>query len=218
MRKNLSPILSLLLLVLAALSLSACQSVKYRALESIGIEKRDVLSDRVEEAAEAQDEASEQFASALEQFRATVAVDGGDLEDTYDRLDREFQRSEARAEEVAERIEQIERVADDLFEEWEEELTLYTDPDLRRRSEDILSQTRQRYARMMRAMNRAEASMDPVLDVFRDQVLFLKHNLNSMAIAAIREELGEIEQATDELIEAMNESIAEAREFLDNFE
>jgi ElaB/YqjD/DUF883 family membrane-anchored ribosome-binding protein len=201
--------------VVLLLSLSACSSVKYRALESIGIEKRDVLSSSVEDATEAQDEAAEQFASALEQFRATVNLDGGDLEDTYDRLNREFERSEARADEVSERIEEIESVADALFKEWQEELADYTDPSLRQRSEDILDETRSRYASMMRAMDRAEASMDPVLDVFRDQVLFLKHNLNSMAIAAIRDELATIEAATDELIIAMNESISEARVFLE---
>jgi len=197
------------------LCLSGCSSVKYRALESIGIEKRDVLSSSVEDAADAQDEAAEQFASALEQFRATVEMDGGDLEDTYDRLNREFERSEARAEEVAERIDEIENVADALFEEWQEELEDYTDASLRRRSEEILVETRGRYTRMMRAMDRAEASMDPVLNVFRDQVLFLKHNLNSMAIASLRDELGTIETATDELITAMNESITEAREFIE---
>jgi hypothetical protein len=201
--------------VVVLLSLSGCSSVKYRALESIGIEKRDVLSSSVEDAAEAQDEAAEQFASALEQFRATVEMDGGDLEDTYDRLNREFERSEARAEDVAERIDEIENVADALFEEWQEELEDYTDPALRRRSEQILSETRGRYTSMMAAMDRAEASMDPVLNVFRDQVLFLKHNLNSMAIASLRNELATIETATDELIVAMNESIVEAREFIE---
>ena len=200
------------------LTLPGCSSVKYRALESIGIEKRDVLSDRVEDAADAQDDAAEQFASALEQFRATIEMDGGELEDTYDRLNREFERAEARASEVAERIDEVEDVAEDLFEEWQDELEQYTDASLRRRSEQILRDTQSRYTSMMRAMDRAEASMDPVLNVFRDQVLFLKHNLNSMAIAAIRDELGTIEQATDELITAMNESINEAREFLETLE
>lgn len=198
--------------------LTGCQSMKYRALESVGIEKREVLSSRVEKAADAQDEAREQFATALDQFRATVEVDGGDLERTYDRLNREFERSQSRAEEVSERIDAVEHVAEALFDEWEDELDLYTDPDLKRRSESILRDTRQRYARMMTAMHRAETSMAPVLDVFQDQVLFLKHNLNSLAIAAIRDELADIEQATDELITAMNEAISEARSFIEALE
>ncbi len=207
-----------LLLIALIVASTGCQSIKYRALESFGIEKRDVLSSRVEDARDSQDEAREQFASALEQFRATVTVDGGDLEDTYDRLNREFERSEARAQAVADRIEAVENVAGDLFDEWEDELDLYTDADLRRRSQSILDQTRQRYERMIAAMHRAEASMDPVLDVFRDQVLFLKHNLNSLAIASLREELADIEQATDHLIASMNEAIAQADAFIETLE
>ncbi len=206
------------LALFAAAGLSGCQSMKYSAYEAVGIEKRDVLSSRVEKAAEAQDEAGQQFSSALEQFRATVEVQGGDLERTYDRLNREYERSVARADEVSERIDAVEHVAGALFDEWEDELEVYSDPDLKRRSEVILRDTRQRYQRMMTAMRRAEDSMAPVLEVFQDQVLFLKHNLNSMAIAAIREELSDIEQATDELIAAMNAAIIEARSFLETFE
>lgn len=206
------------LLLTGLIGLAGCQSVKYRALESFGIEKRDVLSSRVDRAATAQDEAREQFASALEQFRATVEVDGGDLDRTYSRLNREFERSQARAGDVSDRINAVEHVAKALFDEWEDELDLYTDPSLKRRSERILAETRQRYQRMMTAMRRAESSMTPVLDVFQDQVLFLKHNLNSMAIAAIREDLVDIEQATEALIRAMNQSISEARSFIEALE
>lgn len=209
---------SFIVVLIGLFGMTGCQSMKYRALESVGIEKREVLSSRVEKAADAQDEAREQFATALDQFRATVEVDGGDLERTYDRLNREFERSQARAKEVSERIDAVEHVAEALFDEWEDELDLYTDPDLKRRSESILRDTRQRYARMMTAMHRAETSMAPVLDVFQDQVLFLKHNLNSLAIAAIRDELAGIEQATDELIAAMNEAISEARSFIEALE
>lgn len=206
-------------LVLAGLvGLAGCQSVKYRALESFGIEKRDILSSRVERAATAQDAAREQFASALDQFRETVQVDGGDLERTYNRLNREFERSQARSRDVSDRVNAVEHVAEALFDEWEDELDLYTDPDLKRRSERILAETRERYQRMMTAMRRAESSMAPVLEVFHDQVLFLKHNLNSMAIAAIREDLVDIEQVTEELITAMNQAIVEARSFIEALE
>ena len=207
-----------IVVLIALFALSGCQSVKYRALESFGIEKRDILSTRVERAATAQDDAREQFATALDQFRATVEIEGGDLERAYNRLDREFQRSQARASDVSDRIDAVKHVAEALFDEWEDELDLYTDPALKRRSEDILRDTRQRYQRMMTAMRRAETSMAPVLSVFQDQVLFLKHNLNSLALATVRDELADIEQATNELITAMNQAISEARSFIEALE
>ena len=200
--------------IVALAALSGCQTTKYRVMEAFGVEKRDILSSRVESARDAQDDAREQFASALEQFRATVAIDGGELEVLYDRLSRAYDRSERDADRVSKRIEDVRHVANALFKEWSSELDDYQSPDLRRQSQALLRDTQARYERMIAAMERAEASMDPVLRSFRDQVLFLKHNLNARAIAALRNELEGIEADTEVLIAAMNEAIAEADAFI----
>lgn len=200
---------------LVVVLLAGCQTVQYQALEAVGIEKRGILEARVEAASEAQDETGEQFETTLERFRSVVEFDGGDLERAYRRLNREYERSVDRAGEVSERIEAVERVAEDLFEEWEQELEAYSSADLRTRSRDLLEQTRTRYASMIAAMRRAEATIDPVLQTFEDQVLFLKHNLNSMAVDSIRGELGAIESETESLLAAMRESIAEADRFIE---
>jgi ElaB/YqjD/DUF883 family membrane-anchored ribosome-binding protein len=187
-------------------------------MESIGIEKRDILVDRVEEARDAQDSASEQFASALEQFRATVNFDGGDLEEIYDRLNSEYEDSTAEADDVSERIDAVESVAEDLFKEWELELEQYSRADMRKNSAALLKDTRSRYTRLMASMRRAERSMEPVLEAFQDQVLFLKHNLNARAIGSLRNELDSIERDTAKLIAQMQKAIAEANAFIDSME
>jgi len=196
-------------------TLTACQTIQYEALEAVGIEKRNILESRVEAASEAQDEAGEQFETTLERFRSVVEFDGGDLEREYRRLNREYERSVDRAEAVSERIEAVESVAEDLFDEWKKELERYSRADLRARSRELLEQTRTRYGSMIRAMRRAERTIEPVLQAFEDQVLFLKHNLNSMAVDAIRGELGEIEAETENLLAAMRESIEEADRFVE---
>lgn len=196
--------------------LGACSSAYYKTMESFGVEKRDILVDRVEEARDAQDSASEQFASALEQFRATVNFDGGDLEDIYDRLNTEYERSTAEAGDVTERIDAVENVAEDLFNEWEQELEQYSRADMRNTSSRLLKDTRSRYGKLMTSMRRAESSMEPVLAAFHDQVLFLKHNLNARAIGALRNELDSIERDTAKLITQMQKAIAEANAFIDS--
>ena len=104
-------------MILAAL-LAGCSSAYYGTMEKLGFEKRELMVDRVEDARDAQDEASEQFANALEQFRSVVSFDGGDLEDLYDDLNDEYERSQSRAEAVSERIDEVESVAGALFEEF----------------------------------------------------------------------------------------------------
>lgn len=205
------------LIVLLAF-LGACSSAYYKTMEGLGIEKRDILVDRVEDARDAQDDASEQFASALDQFRSTVNFDGGDLEETYDRLNAEYEKSVEEAEAVSTRINAVESVAEDLFSEWEEELEQYSRADLRRSSASLLNDTRKRYKQLMSSMRRAERSMEPVLVAFQDQVLVLKHNLNARAIGALRNELDSIERDTANLISQMQKAINEANDFIDSME
>ena len=204
--------------VMGLMLLGACSSAYYKTMEGLGIEKRDILVDRVEEARDAQGDASEQFASALEQFRATVNFDGGDLEKIYDKLNAEYENSVAEAEDVSERINSVESVAGDLFSEWEKELDQYSRADLRRTSASLLNDTRTRYKQLMTSMRRAERSMAPVLEAFQDQILVLKHNLNARAIGALRNELGSIERDTANLIKQMQQAIAEANTFIDSME
>jgi ElaB/YqjD/DUF883 family membrane-anchored ribosome-binding protein len=201
-------------LLLAAALLAGCSSAYYETMETFGFEKRDLLVDRVEDARDAQDDASEQFTDALDQFRATVNFDGGDLEKTYDRLNAEYERSVKEADEVRQRIDDVESVAEDLFKEWEGEIQDYSSAQLKSESQAMLSDTQGRYRDLMAAMRRAEASMDPVLESFQDQVLYLKHNLNARAIGALKGELASIERDTEHLVQQMQQSIAEADAFI----
>ncbi len=200
--------------VLLCLLLCSCQSAYYGALEKFGVHKRDILVDRVEDAREAQEEAKEQFESAFEEFLAVSEVDVGELKSTYDRLQSAFDSSEAKAKAVRARVEAIEDVASALFKEWSGELEQYSSQDLRAASEEQLEQTRELSENLVRAMNEAAAKMDPVLDAFRDQVLFLKHNLNAQAIAALNKTSLALREEVELLIEQMEASIDEANAFV----
>jgi hypothetical protein len=56
--------------------------------------------------------------------------------------------------------------------------------------------------------------MDPVLAAFKDQVLFLKHNLNARAISSIQQEAEKVKSDVERLIREMEASIAEADKFI----
>lgn len=198
--------------------LAGCQSAYYGALEQVGIHKRDILVDRVKEARDAQEETKEQFQSALERYSAVVNFDGGELESRYIELNDAFEDSEARAKDVSDRVDSVEDVAEALFEEWREELELYQSADLKRSSAAQLRDTERRYGKLIRAMRRAESKIAPVLSAFRDQVLYLKHNLNARAVAALKGELDTIETDTAALIREMEAAIRESNTFIAELE
>ena len=198
----------------ALLGFTGCSSVYYDAMEKVGVPKREILVDRVGEAREAQQEAKEQFTDALTQFLAVTKVPPSELQATYEKLNTEFKHSETRAKEVRRRIDAIDSVAQALFSEWSNELGQYKSPALRSQSERQLTATRNRYAALMRVMDQAAAGMDPVLDAFRDQVLFLKHNLNAQAIASLSGTSRELQQDISRLVADMEKSIREADAFI----
>lgn len=203
-----------LILMLSFFVIAGCQGVYYKTMEAFGHHKRELLVDRVENARDAQQDAKEQFQTALEKFSTVINFSGGKLEEKYKELKTELEKSESKAKGVRTRLGDVEDVADALFNEWEKELGQYTNDNLRRASEQKLEQTRQRYSQLIEAMKRAESKIDPVLLAFRDQVLFLKHNLNAQAIASLQEEFSSLEADIASLIKEMETSIAEADTFI----
>lgn len=203
-----------ILLSLALLTLAGCQSAYFSALEKVGLHKRDILVTRVEDARDSQQAAKEQFKDALERYRSVVQVQGGELEQRYEALNREFEASEASARDVRNRIKAVEDVADALFKEWKSELKAYSNADLRATSAKNLERTQKDYRALLQRMKAAEKRIDPVLDVLRDQVLFLKHNLNARAIGSLQGEYRTLQGNVDQLLADMQRSIDEADVFI----
>jgi len=204
-----------IVLLTAVISLTACETVVYDALEKVGYHKRDILIDRIDAAQASQTEGQEQFKSALEQFKSVINFDGGDLEVTYDQLNDEYEASVDAADEIHERIDSVKNVADALFDEWQEELEQYSNASLRRDSERQLKDTRRRYSKVLGAMRRAEKAIDPVLASLKDNTLYLKHNLNARAIASLKNELGTVDNDVNALLTAMQQAINESNAFID---
>jgi len=158
--------------------------VYYRTKESFGQHKRDLVVVRVEDASDSLQETKIQFLDALQRFKSVVNVESGSLEDKYRLLKQQFDFCAMRSEVVSNKIQAIEEVSEALFKEWEAELKEYTNRSLRAQSRQQLKLSKQHYMRLIKAMHKAEQKIQPVLGAFRDQVLFLKHNLNANALTS----------------------------------
>lgn len=209
-----SPFAIAAFIAISAIATASCDSWYYGTMKKFGMEKRDILVKRVTDARKSQEEAKEQFRTAMERFKAVIEIEGGALEDKYEKLNRELSRSEDRAGDVRDRIDSVRSVSDDLFKEWDKELKQYSDRSLRAVSQRELKETRQRAETLIRSMEKAERRIEPVLKPLRDRVLFLKHNLNAQAIGALDAELLAVGTNVDALIADLEAAISEADEFV----
>ncbi|MDZ7638152.1 MAG: DUF2959 domain-containing protein [Bryobacterales bacterium] len=203
-----------ILAVAICLAGSSCSSLYYASMEKFGKEKRDILVGRVKDVREDQEKAKEQFKTTLEAFQAVTGFDGGDLEKTYKKLNGELEDAESRARKVHDRVDSVEKVAKDMFGEWEGEINAIQDRTLKSKSRELLLDTRQRYTALLTKMRTAEKRMEPVLAAFRDQVLFLKHNLNAKAIRSLKETTVQIDGEVTKLVADLESSIQEADAFI----
>jgi hypothetical protein len=196
----------------------SCSTIYYSAWEKLGKHKRDLLKDNVEAVKEEQIEAREEFKSALERLKELTDFDGGDLEDMYNRLKDDYDSCRERADAITDRIDNINEIAADLFSEWEKEIDSMSNRAMKRKDRARLQETKRRFSRFARAMEKAEGRLEPVLVSLNDQVLYLKHNLNARAVAGLKGEVTDIETDVNSLIRDMSASIAEADAFIKNME
>ena len=199
----------------ALLVAGSCQSAYFSTMDAFGVAKRDILVDRVEDARDEQELAKKEFKDALTRFREVTGFKGDELEEVYADLQEDYEDCEYRAGKVTERIEDIEDVSQAMFDEWRDELSEYTNQELRSASEKQLRDTERNYDKLIGVMKKAERTMQPVLGTFKDQVLYLKHNLNAQAISSLQGQAAAIETDVAKLIADMEASIAEANKFIE---
>jgi len=205
----------LLLTTSLVLLLSGCQTAYYSAMEKVGIHKRDILIDRVEEAKESQQASQQEFQSALERLSLLINLEGGELQTVYSQLNDDYESSQKAADDVSNRIDKVEDVANALFVEWNDELAQYQNPSLKRESEKKLNSTKRQFEKLLKSMRTSEKKMGPVLAALKDNVLYLKHTLNAQAVSAIKGEFNNLKRDIQSLMTDMNKSIADSNQFIE---
>lgn len=201
-------------LIVAVVVVCGCRSAYYSTMETFGVYKRDLLKKSVVAARDDEKAAGQQFTNALARLQELYGFEGGDLEKTYNSLNREYERSVERANAVHKRIREMETVAGDLFNEWEKEIQQMSSARLQQSDREKLRETRARYQDLHDSLKHAEQSMDPVLSRLHDQVLYLKHNLNAAAIASLKGETLNIQTDISKLLQDMNDAIVQADSFI----
>jgi len=193
---------------------SGCTRAYDTTLETFGRQKKDTLVNRVAAARDAQAQAKEQFAAALDEFRAVAGYRGTLLEEKYKELKAQYDRCQSQMRTVESRMQDVRRAAKSLFRQWEDELEQYSSSVVRKSSEEKLNEMRSRYETVIYAMEKARDKFYPALAAFGDQVLLIKHNLNAQAEVSKGGELDIAEKEISLLIQEIDRSMAEADSFI----
>lgn len=202
--------ISLVCVFAVTLLLLGCTSTYYKAMQTLGKEKRDILVQRVKDSKKDQERTKEQLKTTMETFQELTGFKGGDLEKSYKKLNGEYERADGQANKLRDRINSIDKVSDDLFSEWQKEIDQMGNATLKTRSTAMLRDAKDREGAYMKAMRKTEIQMTPVLQAFHDQVLFLKHNLNARAIGSLKGTAASINTDVSSVMKSIDNSMQEA--------
>ena len=197
------------------LLITGCTSLYNATMEGVfGYEKRELFKKSVTALQSEQKDAQKEFKDALTRLKELYGFHGGELESVYEKVKSSYDRCDGEAKAVHTRIENMEDLAKSMFSEWEKEIQQYTNPNLAATSRDQLRLTKDRYAQLSRTVREAESAMQPVLGQLKDNVLFLKHNLNASAIGSLQGEASGIQKQIEQLLTQMNTAIAASDSFI----
>lgn len=186
----------------------------YSTWEKLGVEKRDILKDRAEDAKDAQEDASGDLRDALTRLQEAYPVKETELAKVYSRLKDSYENSESSSSNLKSRIDKMHSVATDLFEEWKEEADSINTASLKAQSLRQLDQAKGRYSTMRQELLESYDRTGPVLRIFKDYVLFVKHNLNAQSLGSLSGESKKIQSDIEQLINQMQRSIGETERFI----
>jgi hypothetical protein len=192
----------------------AVDKVKYSAWETVGVEKRDLFKSQLRDVKDDQEDTQESFKDALTKLKEVYAFDGGNLEREYNKLISSYESALSDADSVKKSIDKLNTIANDLFDEWREEIKSISTVSYREKSREQLNETKRKYTQLHKNLVASEKKIGPVLGKLKDQVLYLKHNLNAQAISGLKAEGVRIESDIQKVMRDMEVSSKEADEFI----
>lgn len=175
---------------------------------------RDNFIVAIKDANSTQDAVKAQFQNASDQFMQLINFHGGALEDKYVELQKEYLKSKELLNDFQNKINKIKKSASNLFKEWDKEIEQYSDGKIQAKSKELKDESVKQYEMIIVLMERNEQNLEDYLKILGDNVLFLKHNLNSKAVFSLREVSAELQGNINDIILDIDNSITKTNEFI----
>jgi hypothetical protein len=212
----------LLLAIIFLLTQTACRSSIERTTgsstlkpsEMKGVEKKELLKDRVVDAKNAQKATEKTLQAALADLKALNAANGKNLEKKYRALQFNYEDAVKNADQFHQGVQQVESLAQSLYSDWESDINKIDTVSLKTQSQQSLAESRSRYEMMDTQFKSTEEKLMPVLKKYNDQIRYLKYNLDSKSLASVRNENKIIQSEMEQLIHDLNKSVASADDFI----
>jgi len=124
------------------------------------------------------------------------------------------ERSEQQAEVFRDQISPMKSSANKVYDQWQEDLGVFTNPGMRARSQERLAETRARFDAIVASVEPTADAFDTFNDTLRDHVLFLEHDFNPAAVTAIGGEVRSLSEHSTALGSSLDVCMATTQAYV----
>lgn len=211
------------LTLLVALGSAACSTVSgvtkgFKSTFSsseVGPDEVGDLLGRIERVSAECERSQRSSRAALEALSALVSADfSGDPVAAYTKFLQAVEGSEQQADALEDSISPMKASAEPFFDKWATDLVRFSSMDMRLRSQNRLTATRDRYEAILAAVEPAMTSYRAFDAALSDHVLFLSHDFNASAVAAIEGEVRALTSSAAELDALLGDAREAAQEYV----
>jgi uncharacterized protein YhaN len=151
-----------------------------------------------------------QIQKTMAAYDVVLAPDTKDRRGAYNKLQKEMSNTEKKRMQVSERSKEMNAQADTVFKSWEASMAGISSPELRKRSEDRLAHTKERFGDIRNSGQQASELYGPFMKSLQDQVAYLGNDLNASAVASLAPDAAKLKASASELYAAIDQTTAAA--------
>jgi len=154
----------LALLLASALSARTVEAQPIFGSDPEGLKRTDGLIKKAEELVKETTSAREQLTKTLDTYNSIFADDVKDVRKAYKGVEGELGKSEKKRDEVRKKLDEMKVEAEAYFAGWSESLQQIGNPDLRKKSEARMTETRGKFDGILAAVGDARQVYEPLHD------------------------------------------------------
>ena len=209
-----SILMSICCLALFAGCKGTMQDVYYTTTDTLGMASKDTLVNSVLDARDTLKSAKDQYVVTMDRFASVPNFKDSELEGKYTQLKYELGQTQSAVRAFKPAVSNVENVGDSFFNKWSAELKNYNSDTLRSQSQQKWTQTHQKYLQLLNSLGKARDSMDTMLAHYDDQLLYVKHNLNSPTMSGMYNEAAALENKTKNMMTVVNTTLSDCDKFI----
>jgi len=198
-----------LAIIFAAALVAACAS----SGKTEGQKQLQDLTSEINKAAKRLEAVRAAITTTMAEHDQIVNNKDGDLIGHYKKFSKGLDKIEEEREELQEQAQKMREAAKPYFDRWKADATKFTNPEMRKRSEERLEQTRQRYEEVKKYGDEVRTAYDAMMATLRDHRLFWASDLNKGSAEALRKDRPKLEQQSQKVIEGIDKVIDWTKKF-----